>query len=549
MLQQARSWKIWLACLTLLTIFVGLDNMMRPLANPDEGRYSEISREMAQSGDWVTPRLNGLKYFEKPPLQYWAGALSFKLFGESEFTARLYTMLCGLLCVLAVGYTLKRLVSPQAGWLGMGVLVASPYFLAFGGIVTLDMGLTAWTTTAVCAFLLAHGAARDAGERRRWMLVAWAGMALAILSKGLIGIVFPAATIFLYCLIERDWKLLARLEWLRGGALFLAIAVPWHVAVSQANPEFARFYFIHEHFERFLTKTHRREEPWWFFWPILFGGFLPWALMLFASWHEGWRREGSASGFRWQRFAIIWSLFITLFFSLSGSKLPAYVLPVFPILALVLADWIARQPPERLWWRILPVGLLVLALLLPVWQLPDRTSSEWTRGMYLDARPWLVGGMLCLAAGALAAAGQLKRGFKWSALALAITGSVLFVDAFEDAYEHLTPRQSGKPVAELLAPHLGPDTRVYSVRMYDQTIPFYLGRTVTLVHYVDEFETGLRQEPERALARLEDLPAAWATPGPAAAFVHPDAIESLRALQMPMKVLHSDERRVVIIKP
>lgn len=549
MSEYSRGWKIWLALLCLLTLYVGLDNMERALANPDEGRYSEISREMAVSGDWVTPRLNGLKYFEKPPLQYWAGALAFKVFGESDFTARIYTMLCGLLCVLAVGYTLRRLVSPQAGWLGMGVLVASPYFLAFGGIVTLDMGLTAWTTLAVCAFLVAHGAARDDSERRRWMLVAWAGMALAILSKGLIGIVFPAATIFFYCLIERDWKLLTRLEWLRGGALFLAIAVPWHVLVSQANPEFARFYFIHEHFERFLTKTHRREEPWWFFWPILFGGFLPWALMLFASWHESWRAAAGSSGFRWQRFAIIWSLFITLFFSLSGSKLPAYVLPVFPILALVLADWLLKQEAQRLWWRVLPVAMLVLVMIVPVWGLPDRERSEWTRNMYLGARPWLVGGMVCLAIGLLAASVQLKRGFKWSALALVMAGSVLFVDAFEDAYEKLTPRQSGKPIAALLAPKLTPETRVYSVRMYDQTLPYYLKRTLTLVDYVDEFETGLKQEPAKALPRLEDLPSAWNAPGPAAAFVHPDAFKYLEALQMPMKVLHSDERRVVILKP
>jgi len=545
------KWKFWIIALSLLALFVGIDNMERPLANPDEGRYTEISREMAASGDWVTPRLNGLKYFEKPPLQYWASALSLRIFGENEYAARLYTMLCGLLCILAVGYTLRRLVSPQAGWLGMGVLVASPYFLAMGGIVTLDMGLTAWTTLAVCAFLVAHGAAKDAGERRRWMLLSWAAMALAILSKGLIGIAFPSATIFLYCLIQRDWSLLKRLEWLRGGALFLAIVLPWHIAVSNANPEFARFYFIHEHFERFLTKSHRREEPWWYFWPILFGGFLPWAVMLLPSWLESWRNKIAATdhGFHWQRFAIIWSLFITVFFSLSGSKLPAYILPVFPILSLVLAAWLIEQPAARLWKLVAPVALVVLICMPLVWGMPDRTKSEWTRAMYLEARPWITAGLVVLVAGLAGAAWQFLRGRKWTAVALVVAASLIFVDCFEDAYERLSPRQSGQQVSALLMPRLTPETRVYSVRYYDQTIPFYLGRTVTLVDYQDEFSMGLKQQPALAIASLEALVPAWNQPGSAAAFIHPDAFQALEKLGLPMTVLYRDERRLLVVKP
>lgn len=547
------KWKAWVIALCLLALFVGIDNMERPLANPDEGRYTEISREMAQSGDWITPRLNGLKYFEKPPLQYWASAASLRIFGENEYAARLYTMLCGLLCILAVGYTLRRLISPQAGWLGMGVLVASPYFLALGGIVTLDMGLTAWTTLAVCAFLLAHGAAREESERRRWMLLSWGAMALAILSKGLIGILFPSATIFLYCLIQRDWSLLKRLEWLRGGLLFFAIVLPWHIAVSNANPEFARFYFIHEHFERFLTKSHRREEPWWYFWPILFGGFLPWAVMLVPSWFESWRKPSlSATGqpvFHWQRFAIIWSLFITFFFSISGSKLPAYILPVFPILSLVLAAWLIEQPASRLWKQVLPVALVLLICVPLVWGIPDRTKSEWSRAMYFAARPWITGGLVVLVIGMAAAAWQLRAGRKWAAIALMIAASVIFVDCFEDAYERLSPRQSGQAVSAILKPKLTAETRVYSVRYYDQTIPYYLGRTVTLVNYEDEFAMGLNQEPHKAISTLKDFAVAWSQPGPAAAFIHPDAFKYLEALALPMTVLHSDERRMLVVKP
>src|SRR5438132_502058 len=233
--------------LALVALAVGIDNLQRPLANPDEGRYSEISREMAASGDWVTPRLNGLKYFEKPPLQYWATAIAFKLFGENEYTARLYIGLCGLATILIVGFLGMRLANAETALAAMLVLVASPYFMALGGIVTLDMGLTLWTTATFAALLLAEQSAGRPREHRLWMLAAWAAMALAVLSKGLVGIVFAGAAVFFHMLLQRDLSILRRLEWTLGLPLFLAIAAPWFVAVSAANPEFARFFFIHEH--------------------------------------------------------------------------------------------------------------------------------------------------------------------------------------------------------------------------------------------------------------------------------------------------------------
>ena len=536
-----------LVLLALLALFVGVDNMQRPLAHPDEGRYSEISREMAASGDWVTPRLNGIKYFEKPPLQYWASAAAFRLFGESPFTARIYTALAGLLALAAVGHTARRLAGPDAALLAVGVLLSSPYFLGMGGVVTLDMGLTAWTTVAVCAFLLA--AAGPPGERRRWTLLAWAGMALAVLSKGLIGIVFPAAAVFLHCLVHRDWRLLARLEWARGAALFLAITVPWFVLVSAANPEFPRFFFVHEHFERFLTKTHRREEPWWYFWPILFAGFLPWMLALVPAAVEGWRREAAAAGFPWRRFALLWSGFILLFFSASGSKLPAYILPVFPVFALVLGDWLARAEPRRLWKMVaIVVPLLVVAIAL-AWGAPERARNAWTRELYAAARPWILSGLAVLAVALAAAALRLRAGRKAGALAAIVAASLLFIDFVEDGYERLAPRQSGFQVAETIRREAPPEARVYSVGLYDQTVPFYLGRTVTLVAYVDEFEMGLRLEPGRAIPTLEAFAADWVRPGSAVAIIHPDTYEKLSTRGLAMTLLHRDERRILVRKP
>lgn len=531
-----------------LALFVGVDNMQRPLAHPDEGRYSEISREMAATGDWVTPRLNGIKYFEKPPLQYWASAAAFSLLGESAFTARIYTALCGLLALLAVGFTARRLAGDDAALLAVGVLLSSPYFLGMGGVVTLDMGLTAWTTVAACAFLLATAAA-DGRARRRWMLLAWAGMALAVLSKGLIGIVFPAAAIFLHCLLNRDWRLLARLEWTRGIALFLAIAAPWFVLVSLANPEFPQFFFVHEHFERFLTRTHRREEPWWYFWPILFVGFLPWMLTLVPAAIDGWRRESGAGAFPWRRFALLWTAFVMLFFSASGSKLPAYILPVFPVFALVLGDWLARAPARSLWKPVLAIALFLLVVIAVAWGSPERAKTAWTRELYLAARPWIIAGLAILAVAMAAGALKLRAGRKWGALVTIVAASLLFIDFVEDGYERLAPRQSGLQVAERIKADLAPATRIYSVGLYDQTIPFYLGRTVTLVDYRDEFSTGIDREPHLWIPNLEAFAGDWVRPGDAMAIIHPQLHEKLSTRGLAMTLLYRDERRVLVRKP
>jgi 4-amino-4-deoxy-L-arabinose transferase-like glycosyltransferase len=137
--------------------------------------------------------------------------------------------------------------------------------MGLGGIVTLDMGLTLWTTATFFAFLAAEQARERPATQRRWMLAAWAAMALAVLSKGLVGIIFAGAAIFLAMLLARDWRVIDRIRLLPGLAVFFAIAAPWFVAVSMANDEFAQFFFFHEHFARFLTTTHRRVEPWWYF--------------------------------------------------------------------------------------------------------------------------------------------------------------------------------------------------------------------------------------------------------------------------------------------
>jgi 4-amino-4-deoxy-L-arabinose transferase-like glycosyltransferase len=540
-------WLLWL--LAIVAVAVASDNLGRPLANPDEGRYSEISREMAASGDWVTPRLNGIKYFEKPPLQYWAGALAFTLLPLNEYSARLYVALCGLATLLLLAFTARRLGAQGSGAAALVALASSPYFMALGGIVTLDMGLTLWTTLTFCAHVIAEHSATPPDSRRRWMLLAWAAMALAVLSKGLVGLVIPAAAIGLHCLARLDFAPLARLEWMRGSVLFLAIAAPWFVAVSLANPEFPEFFFIHEHFQRFLSTAHRREEPWWYFLPIFAAGFLPWMFALPSAIARGWRAPAAPGTVAPLRLAILWAFFVVAFFSLSGSKLPAYILPAFPPIALVLGRYLADAPPRKLALQAAPVAVVALVLLAAAWRLPETAREPWTRLLYAEARPWALAAALVLLATALLASLTLWRGRRWYALVLAAIGTALVVDCVEDAFEVLAPRQSGMEVAQKMALHATARARLYSVKHYEQTVPFYLGRTLMLVEYGDEFELGLKSQPELHIRSLADFPAHWLRPGDALAIMHPDTYHALRAQALPMQLLHEDPKRVLVRKP
>jgi 4-amino-4-deoxy-L-arabinose transferase-like glycosyltransferase len=385
--------------------------------------------------------------------------------------------------------------------------------------------------------------------KRRWLLAAWAGAALAVLSKGLVGIVFPAAAFALYSVARRDLGALRDLEWVRGGALFLAITAPWFIAVSLANPEFAEFFFVHEHFSRFLTTVHRRTEPWWYFLPILAAGFLPWMFALPGAFAQALERETGTRSFRPLTFAMLWSAFIVAFFSASGSKLPAYILPAFPALALVLGRYLVEAPARRLGLLVIPLAPIALALAWAAWRMPLNARDEWTRALYQQAQGQALLGAALLFATAVAGAFLLLRGRRMLAIVVIALGTVLTIDCIEDAYEELSPRQSGLAVAEKMRPWLTPATRVYSVGHYEQSVPFYIGRTVTLVEYFDEFAPGIQSEPARAIARVRDFPPEWLRPGEALAIMHPDLLQGLRAQGLPMQVLHQDPRRVLVRKP
>src|SRR5262245_35821751 len=354
-----------IAAMVLLAIvwFGGLE--YRGLFQPDEGRYAEISREMLASGDWITPRLNGLKYFEKPPLQYWATAVSFALFGLDEWTARLWTAVSGFLGVLFVVFAGNRLGPHGTGGIAGLVLASSLAYFLSSQYVTLDMGLTFFMSAALLSFLLAHQGGPPV--KRGWMLLAWSAMAGAVLSKGLVGIVLPGMVLAAYVIMQRDWGLLRELEWARGLALFSALTLPWFILVQMRNPEFFDFFVLREHFARYAQAGHNRPGAWWYFGVVLLVGMMPWTPVLAAVVRRAVSSRES-SRLNVERLLLAWIGVLLVFYSFSNSKLPAYILPVLPALALLIARDAARRAWLDMKWPALfaaAAGAASLAVVLP----------------------------------------------------------------------------------------------------------------------------------------------------------------------------------------
>jgi hypothetical protein len=521
----------------------------RHLIKPDEGRYAEIPREMVASGDWLTPRLNGYKYFEKPALQYWVTAVSFSVFGQNEWAARLWPGLTGFLGVLLVFWTGNRLFGPPAGLLGAAVTGSAAIYVAIAHVLTLDMAVSFFMSAAVFAFALAQRDAASEGERRRWMLVAWAAAALAVLTKGLIGIALPAGAVALYVLVERDWNLLKRLHAIPGALLFLAIAAPWFAAVSAANPEFFRFFFIHEHFERFLTREHDRYEPAWYFLPVVLVGILPWIVALFPALSRAWKRSPEAR-FQASRFLFLWCVLVFAFFSASSSKLGSYILPIFPALGLLIGAYLASSSPRLALAQAVVAGALGVALAVAASQATRFAAADLPAELFARYAPWLAAAaaVLVLAAGA-AAFLALRARPQAAAIALAF-GSLVSVQTATSGHEELSPTYSAYHIVQKIRNQLQPDVPFYVVDTFDHSLLFYLGRTVTMVVNKDELAQAIAWEPRDYLPDTAAFARAWQADREAFALFNANDLDAfLKSHAVPMQIVARDARRVIVKKP
>ncbi|MEO6749897.1 MAG: glycosyltransferase family 39 protein [Casimicrobiaceae bacterium] len=551
----------WLAVAATLAFawFYALDT--RVLEHPDEGRYAEIPREMAVTHDYLTPRLDGLKYFEKPPLQYWFTAAAYRTFEVDEWTARLAPAIGGFATILLVGFTLASLAGPLAG--AFAALVMSSFVLAIGmsHYLTLDAFFTGWLTLALCAFLRAQHAARPRATRN-FMLLAYAGLAAATMTKGPVALVIAGGSLVFYSLSTRDFQPWKRLHPVSGLLLYFALTAPWFILVSRANPEFAHFFFIHEHVERFLTTEHHRAGPWYYFVPIFGFGVTPWLFVWAATFVRSWRASAPiANGFDWGRFCFVWALFVFVFFSLSGSKLPSYILPEYPAIALMLGRELERMRSRTLWSLAVPQLLISVAFLLFVLSgyrafVAHVANAESPAALYAAYYPWLVKAGVVFVAGSGVAAWLFRRGSDSAKtlgiVAMALFGLVGFQIAFigHNAFSPIRSTHGiltaagNLPVGERLDAH----APVFQVGSYDQTFPYYLGRTTTIVDFRDELALGLDAEPQKAYPKYPRWIRDWKALPQGYALMKHDTYQFLLAQRVPMRMMATDPRHVLVAR-
>jgi 4-amino-4-deoxy-L-arabinose transferase-like glycosyltransferase len=518
----------------------------RPLYEPDEGRYAEVPREMLSGGDWVIPHLNALAYLEKPPLQYWLTALVYRGFGESEFTARLSTGLAGYLSLATVFLLGVRLWGFEAGLRALLYTSASALFVLLGHQLTLDMLLSFSLLASLGCILLAQARRDDAARWRGWMLGCWAAMALAVLTKGLIGVLIPAATLCGYVIWQRDWPLLRRLNLRWGLPLFAVIAVPWFVLAARANPQFLRFFFVREHFQRYFTPIEHRTEPWWFFAPVLVVGIMPWLPQALRALLSPFKTPVQRGQFDAARLLWMWCVFVLVFFSVSSAKLVTYILPAIPALALLAAcDKAAEAKGSLLAGALLSLasGLGILAYACGLW------SSVQARELLLLIRPallwtcaWMVFGALLCAACAL----RSRTRAALAALSVAWFAASATILVAADAAQSLFSAKDAALVLRRQGAAADPAVPVFAVQSYDQSLPFYLQRPVTLVDYRDEFDFGLTFDPQRGIATLRLFAQAWLPLSRGFAVMPPGTRDRLSASGVPMREIASLPERVIV---
>ncbi|MGE0115773.1 MAG: phospholipid carrier-dependent glycosyltransferase [Steroidobacteraceae bacterium] len=546
----ADAWSRWLWLALLLVIALWFATLgTRRLLNPDEGRYAEIGREMLVSGDWVTPRLNGIKYFEKPALQYWMTAGAYQVFGQNEFAARFWTGLTGFAGIVLIGFTGLRLFGRAAGTMAAAILASSLLYVVIGHINTLDMSLSFFLQLTVCSFLLAQHSPAASRTERNWMLVAWAGAALAFLSKGLIALILPSLTLLAYTVVAREYSAWRRLHIVKGLLLFLLLILPWLIAVSLANPEFPRFFFIHEQFERFLSNVHDRDGPWWYFLPLFALGSLPWTFVALRQFKASWQLDSQQTGLQTRRFLMLWVVAVIGFFSLSHSKLPPYIVPVMPMFALLLGDAFTRLEAKAIRMHLLVIGGVLGVLGLIISLLPNTVAGAKNVDVVTDLKPETAVGLLLAAIPMLMSCCLSRRRSIETTVIVTGLGTLLGLSVLIHGSDALQTTRSGYGLSQDIAKKLTPETRLYSVADYDQTLPFYLQRRFTLVDYRGELDFGLSQEPELALDTIEAFAREWQNQGSAIAVMSPARYNELLNQGLPMQLIARQAKLVAVSKP
>ena len=474
-----------------------------PLMEPDEGRYSAIPSAMNAIGDYVTPRLKEAVYFEKPPLAYWATAIAFRIFGENEFSSRLFAALCAWGCIILTYRMGSFFHDTRSGLYAGAVLTTFLYHTAIGRINILDMPLAFF----VCMAIWSGFRYLATTERRKIKIyLFYTFSALAFLTKGLIGIVFPFGVVIAWLIVSRRWRDTFALFSPVGILFFLIITMPWLILVQKANPDFFHFFFIQEHLLRYATRIHNRYQPFYFYVPIILAGTLPWCAFLPEVLRNVRKGAGDLFSDIEKRFLIVWISLILIFFSISSSKLIPYIAPVFLPIALLFGHLFRiyedkansaerTSVPLRYRATVILQALLFMAILLaPLFPHDQRVDlSNWW--------PWIVVPFLLqILILFLPHLVMARTGRGWFLMTYLLFSLFLVSVTFPVA-QYLTPYKSAWPLSQAIKTHLPAGATLYQYGLSLYGIDFYTGMRTPIVDDIGEVGYGSEKLPQEERER------------------------------------------------
>lgn len=478
-----RSWLVdFIFIVALLGIFYALWIGGHALFTPDEGRYSEVAREMVVTGDYITPRLNGVAFLDKPVFYYWLQASAIQLFGLKEWALRFWPALMGVLGSLLTYFAGRIVFNRRTGILAAVLLASSPLYYGAAHYANLDLEVAVLISMTLFFSLLALHTTNPY-QRNFLFILAYVFCALSALTKGLIGIVFPAMIIGLWIILLNRWNIIKEMRLVMGLIIFLSITLPWYCLVQRANPEFLHFFFITQQISRFLTHgDFNNKTTVWFYVPIVFIGFFPWSIFLIqaimknikAIWND--RKNHSV-----ELFLLLWLVLIFAFFSIPKSKTVGYIIPIFPAIALMVGHYLDQL------WETFPtkgfkagvisfivVSFIVVSVAIVIPHIPAFHTA-------LSAIFYLTGiAVLFLLAGVFAFYALLKHHLVNNIVyGIGITACVSLL--ILSASSHILNQNSIKPVALYLKPKLTSDDEMVAYYKYYQDLPIYLERRITIV--------------------------------------------------------------------
>jgi len=520
-----QDWLPWLA--TAVVAFILLYRLgSTALFEPDEGRNAEKAREILLLNDWVTPHENFYPVLDKPIFFYWLIALSYKLFGVSEWTARLPSLLSALGCVLLI-YLFSR--SHWGRWVAlwsMLILVTSVEFFILARIVIFDMLLTFFQTVALLAF---YEAAHTENRHRRaaLCLALYLALGAGTLVKGLVAFAIPGIVFFLFILLRGRWQILRRIYLIPGAGVFLAVVLPWYLQADARNPGYLHYYLWAEHFGRYTSATFDRSEPWYYFIVVALVGFFPWTLIvpwiIKYFWRRGWDDK--------TLYLVLWVSVPLLVFSASHSKLPHYILPIFPALSIMAGATLVvlyEQSASKLRAAMISVWVvqslnaiyLLLGFFYPVILVPQ------IRGRFSDVAyvllPYAIISLMILAymAGRRLSQDRVPQRIIYLAQ---VVGLGVFLVLLTEVMISIAPDRSAKSTAMAVLSQLRGREQVAFFETYLSGLPFYLNakRPVWLITHENKKRTFLgnyyavvkRHDPVtpwgEAIFNLDDFGQQW----------------------------------------